>query len=314
MASSRTTESLRGLVLRHRLRTGLTQRELAARLDANRTTVQDWESGVKHPSQERLQVLIQVLFDSGGLTDGEEAAEARALWAAVLREAPRMQAPFDPDWFERLLGHPAASPSATAPAVPVERGQDWGEAPDVLGFVGRTEELATLRGWVVNERCRLIAVLGMGGIGKTALAAQLTCELAPGFHRLYWRGLRDARPIDEWLAGAIGHLSDQRLIAPEDESAQRATLLQLLRERPCLLVLDNFETVLEPGQPEGEYRAGFAGYGALLREIGQTSHQSCLVLTSRETPPELGVLDGDAVHTCQARQACRKSVDSSSES
>src|SRR5438105_12753947 len=84
------TESFAGLLLRHRGRTGLTQRELAARLGTSRRAVQDWESGVYYPSAERLQALIVVLVESGGLTVGREAVKAHELWAAALREAPRM--------------------------------------------------------------------------------------------------------------------------------------------------------------------------------------------------------------------------------
>jgi hypothetical protein len=39
------------------------------------------------------------------------------------------------------------------------------------------------------------------------------------------------------------------------------------------------------------YRDGLAGYGALLQAIGETRHQSCLLVTSREAPPELAVAD-----------------------
>jgi len=67
--------------------------------------------------------------------------------------------------------------------------------------------------------------------------------------------------------------------------------LQLLRERRCLLVLDNAETLFEPGLREGRYGEGMAGYGRLLQTVGEASHQSCLVLTSREAPPQLAVLD-----------------------
>src|SRR5437660_12582350 len=82
------TESFAGLLLRYRGRTGLTQRDLAARLATNRRSIQDWESGAYYPSAGRLQALIHVLLESGGLTVGCEAVEAHALWAAALSEAP----------------------------------------------------------------------------------------------------------------------------------------------------------------------------------------------------------------------------------
>src|SRR6202158_5212822 len=85
--------------------------------------------------------------------------------------------------------------------------------------------------------------------------------------------------------------------ATTGEATHLAALLELLRDRASLLVLDNFETLLEPRQRAGGYREGFAGYGALLRAIGETTHQSCLGVTSREAPPELAVLGGHPVQT-----------------
>src|ERR1700730_8333661 len=94
------TESFAGLLLRHRGRTGLTQRDLAARLGTTRRSLQDWESGAYYPNVERLQALILALLESGGLTIGREVMEAHELWAAVLREAPRMHTPLDEGWVE----------------------------------------------------------------------------------------------------------------------------------------------------------------------------------------------------------------------
>src|SRR5260221_3812873 len=312
MDASRAAESFRDLLLRHRGRAGLTQVELAGRVGAGRRTVQDWEAGINHPSAELLRALIQALLEAGGLTAGRESAEAEEVWAAVLRDAPRMHTPFDELWLASLLQKRAAPPpvpeanhdaGTVAPVVTsteiggAERRQDWGDAPDVLGFVGRLEELAMVRDWVLGQHCRVVGVLGIGGIGKTSIATNLAKDVAPAFQRVYWRSLRNAQPVGEWLADAIGCLSDQRRIAPEGEAARLAALLELLRDRASLLVLDNFETLLEPRQREGDYRDGFAGYGALLRAIGETAHQSCLVLTSREAPPELAVLSGHAVRT-----------------
>src|SRR4029078_4401807 len=67
-------------------------------------------------------------------------------------------------------------------------------------------------------------------------------------------------------------------------AAQRRPLLALLRPQPSLLILDNLETVLSPGAVELRYRAGYEGYGAVLRQLAESAHQGCLVLTSREQP------------------------------
>jgi transcriptional regulator with XRE-family HTH domain len=230
-AGDRTEESFQGLLLRHRGRTGLTQRQLSARVGVSRGSVQDWEAGLKYPDAQHLQALIGAYLESGGLTVGGEATEAQALWTAALREAPRMQTPFDAVWWAGLIARRAESTrpeglpheevvvtDASASGASARR-QDWGEAPDVLGFVGRAAEVATLREWVLAERCRLVAVLGMGGIGKTMLAARLAQDVAPTFQRVYWRSLRDAPPISEWVAGAIGFLSDQRVVPPGGEGA-----------------------------------------------------------------------------------------------
>jgi WD40 repeat protein/transcriptional regulator with XRE-family HTH domain len=292
--SPRTSETFRDLLLRHRGRTGLSQRDLAARTGVGRRTVQDWEAGTKHPTAERLQKLIEVLLEAGALTVGYEADEAHVLWAAALKDAPRMRTPFDEVWFADVLA--ARQPTRTgADSARPQRAEDWGDAPDVLGFVGRGQELATLREWIVDERCRVVAIRGMGGIGKTVLAAQLAQDVAPGFHRVYWRSLRNALPFSDWSAGAIRFLSDEQIVVPEDEAARLTLLVQLLREQRILLVLDNVDTLLRPNDPDGSFREGYAGYGSLLQTVAEVHHQSCLLVTSRETPARLAGLVGRTV-------------------
>ncbi len=99
-AADRIAESFQGLLLRHRGRTGLTQRQLAARAGVSRGSIQDWEAGSSYPDAQHLQSLIAALFEAGGLTVGNEA---EALWLAALRQAPRMQTPFDPVWWALTL-------------------------------------------------------------------------------------------------------------------------------------------------------------------------------------------------------------------
>jgi WD40 repeat protein/transcriptional regulator with XRE-family HTH domain len=300
------SESFRSLLLRHRGRTGLIQRDLAARAGVSRGAVQDWEGGVSYPTAERLQALIRVLLEAGGLSPDREAAEARELWAAAEREAPRMHTPFDEDWFGGLLAaHAAVTPGPAIDAPPavsavepgpgaVKHAQDWGEAPETAGFVGRAAEVALLRRWVLDEHCRLLAVLGMGGIGKTSLAARLAQEVALSFERVYWRSLRDAPAVSEWLAGAIGFLSDQQVVPPAAESERITVLLQLLRKRRCLVVLDNVETVLGSDVHPSGLGQDYAGFRRLVQVLAESSHESCVLLTSREAPAELGQLSGES--------------------
>lgn len=296
-------ESFRGLVLQLRGRIGLTQRELAARLGVHVNSIQGWEAGANYPGMASLRALIAVGVQAGGFSTGREAEGAAAIWAAALREAPRLQAPFDRAWFDQLAsdqrgvddGRPArqaaaADITATAPPVATtdRRGlQSWSEAPDVAAFVGREAERAQLRRWIVEQRCRVIALLGLGGLGKTLLATRLARDLAPTFELIYWRSLRDAPALSEWLAGVLDFLAPDDRPRPRNEADQINRLVELLGETRCLIVLDNFETILESGDHVEQYRRGYEGFGTLVRQLAEMAHQSCLVVTSREEPPEL---------------------------
>ena len=172
--------------------------------------------------------------------------------------------------------------------------KDWGDAIDVSTFYGRTKELATLAQWIVQNRCRLITLLGMGGIGKTALAAKLAEQIQDEFEYLFWRSLRNAPLVQDLLAELLHFLSKgQETDLPETLEDRVLRLIKYLRSSRCLLVLDNFETILRSGDRTGCYREGYEGYDQLLRYVAETPHHSCLVLTSREKPKGLAAKEGE---------------------
>src|SRR6516164_9098299 len=103
MGTPQAPESFRGLLLRDRGRTGLTQRDVAARAGVSLRSIQDWEAGVTLPTAERLQRLIQVFLEAGGLSPSHEVEEAHELWATAERESARLRASFDDAWFAALL-------------------------------------------------------------------------------------------------------------------------------------------------------------------------------------------------------------------
>ncbi|UBF24245.1 WD40 repeat domain-containing protein [Kovacikia minuta CCNUW1] len=179
---------------------------------------------------------------------------------------------------------------------------DWGEATDVSIFYGRTEELALLEQWILHDRCRLVGLFGMGGIGKTALSVKLAQQLShhtphtthpTPFSYIIWRSLRNAPPIHYLLADLILFLSGQQeTVLPNRLDQRILRLLDYLRHYRCLVILDNAETVMQAGDREGNYQPGYEGYGQLLRCVGETDHQSCLLLTSREKPKGFAPREG----------------------
>ncbi|HZO71232.1 MAG TPA: NB-ARC domain-containing protein [Ktedonobacteraceae bacterium] len=196
---------------------------------------------------------------------------------------------------------PGSIPEArqpTSPSQPSSHEAGWTdlmEVPRADRFYGRAGETTRLQQWITEDRCRVIAVVGIGGIGKTTLIAKVSEQLKGGFEYLLWRSLQNAPPLESVLKNWVQSLSGQKRIdLPEGVDNQIALLVAYLCERRCLLVLDNLESILLSGHRAGEYREGYEGYGRLIELVGKTHHQSCLVLTSREKPKEIAHLEGTA--------------------
>jgi non-specific serine/threonine protein kinase len=210
-----------GLLLRrHRVEARLTQEALAERAGVSTRGIQSLERGEAKPHHDTFERLARALA---------LPAEQRALFLAAAKPVPRQRKPAD---------RPSASP-------PEGAARSAGPPPtnlpvQVTSFVGRERELVETAELLAATR--LLTLTGTGGGGKTRLALALAAQVQAGFADGVWlvelAPLADPALVPRAAASVLGvrELHDRPLLG---------TLIDALRARHLLLLLDNCEHVVD---------------------------------------------------------------------
>ncbi|RMF29683.1 MAG: hypothetical protein D6759_13410 [Chloroflexi bacterium] len=114
--------------------------------------------------------------------------------------------------------------------------------PQPTPFVGREQELTEIQRLLADPACRLLTLVGPGGIGKTRLALQAAAQNHDRFlHGVCYIPLTSV-PSSTFLVSAIAEALGLSFRGTE---APQAQLLNHLREKEVLLLLDGFEHLLD---------------------------------------------------------------------
>lgn len=231
-----------------------------------------------------LTTLAQCFENRGQVQKALEVAhhqvELDPLWEAGQRRLMRLlaldgeynQALAGYETYKRLLENELAVPPEKETQVLAEQIRSDARSEEshtllpvaVTPLIGRRKELADLHCYLLDPTCRLLTILGPGGSGKTRLALeearQQQYQFRDGVYFIPLSALGSTSSLMAVIAQGIGftfgEIGDKKL-----------QLLDYMRHKQVLLILDSFETVVESA--------------GLMAEMLSVSHTSKVLVTSR---------------------------------
>jgi AAA+ ATPase superfamily predicted ATPase len=168
--------------------------------------------------------------------------------------------------------------------------QDLTLAPKIIRFYGREKELNFLSHGILNQNAHLISVLGLSGIGKTTLVKRFIDLNIQQFEIIIWRSLKFPKSLDLLIDDLLNVCQQEAKATIDDKLKQ---LFNILKNKKCLIILDDLENIFVNRQFTGQYKPEYQDYKTFLQMITEIEHQSCLILISQEKCQEMISLDSE---------------------
>ncbi len=140
---------------------------------------------------------------------------------------------------------------------------------------GRKAEITQIQQWLTDNNTFLIGIEGIGGAGKSMLAAKIYEEIA-GFPKRFWADVSNGASFSD-LARQV--LSEFGFPVPEEEAQLVEALVRCLRSGEFLLIIDNLESLLQPNRQWGSLF-----YSEFFNAWVESGGNSKVIVTTRERP------------------------------
>ena len=164
---------------------------------------------------------------------------------------------------------------------------DWGEATDTLeGLFSREKELQALEKIILKDRCRLVLIEGMKGMGKNSLSYLLGKRIQDHFDFVIWRSMDQYSSLDELDKDLYKFFIQDQNVNELSITEGREIFKKYLGQYRCLLILSNLNVFLDDNCQLNNK----VNYSRIWRWIVEQQTQSCLVLTSDIEPQEISLL------------------------
>jgi predicted ATPase/transcriptional regulator with XRE-family HTH domain/Tfp pilus assembly protein PilF len=249
----------------------LTQQELGERAGCSVFALRKIESGERRPSKQLSELLARSL----DIPPEEQSTFIRV--ARGERNLERLPSPI-----------PADIPATTPTSKPLSPPNNLPVMPTSL--VGREPELASLTRLLNDPNCRLLTLVGPGGIGKSRLALEVSCLQWERFAGCVFLASLASTSSPGYIIPAIAQAVGLNFAGPADPLRQ---LINYLRDKQALLILDNLEHLLEGVDVLVDLLASVPGLKLLVtsREWLELRGEWIFEVEGLPVPPE-GQVDG----------------------
>jgi AAA+ ATPase superfamily predicted ATPase len=170
---------------------------------------------------------------------------------------------------------------------------DLKDAPEIGDFYGRKVELSLLQQKILPGKCNLINLLGIRGIGKTALALKLVDNIKENFEFVIYKSLKSLPSLTQLITETI-YLNDQ--LIQDNSLHQLSQFKKAIEKHSYLIIIDDVNYIFSKHQVSGKYQPGYEEYGNLFKLLSTTKHRSCLIINSSEEIRELSKSQNDHSH------------------